>query len=423
MQELNLPRIVINMKQKDQSIIRPLAERYSELAQLDIQKERLERYKKTIALEKVRPVVLIDEVPWGEFEADELRLRCSDPGYRGIERFLRRSLFQWENFQADMVIPPRFSVRKRIKSTGFGIDVQETRLAGNTGTDIVSHEYTDQLKTEEDLKKIRIPQITYDREGTEREMETAEEIFRGLLPVKLSGIQVYYSIWDEISTLRGVDNLLIDLSLRPEFMKQTVEKFARIFESLIDQYEELDLLDPEPILLHRTPAATDDLPAPDFSGKVRRKDVWGRCHAQIFSAVSPDMHDEFDLVYNSELFRDFGLVYYGCCEPLDRKIPLLRKRFDNLRKISITPWADPERAAAEIGSDYVLAGKPNPAFVNSPVFDPKPVEEELKRYLEACKRHGTTCEFVLKDISTVARNPRNLTEWAETAKRMIDRYY
>jgi hypothetical protein len=51
------------------------------------------------------------------------------------------------------------------------------------------------------------------------------------------------------------------------------------------------------------------------------------------------------------------------------------------------------------------------------------VEEELRRYLEACKRHGTTCELVLKDISTIAKNPENLTRWAETADRVIDQYY
>ena len=102
---------------------------------------------------------------------------------------------------------------------------------------------------------------------------------------------------------------------------------------------------------------------------------------------------------------------------------MLRKRFSNLRKISITPWADFEIAAQNIGSDYVMAAKPNPAFVNSPTFYPEPVEEEITRILEACKRHGTTCELVVKDISTVANNPNNLTLWAETVERVVDRYY
>jgi hypothetical protein len=135
------------------------------------------------------------------------------------------------------------------------------------------------------------------------------------------------------------------------------------------------------------------------------------------------MHDEFDLAYNQELFRDCGLLYYGCCEPMDRKVDILRKRFKNLRKISITPWADAQRAAQNIGSDYVLAAKPNPAFVAMPHFNPEPVEQEIARYCAACKAHGTTLEFVLKDISTIANNPENLTQWAATVKDVIDRYY
>ena len=76
----------------------------------------------------------------------------------------------------------------------------------------------------------------------------------------------------------------------------------------------------------------------------------------------------------------WGLTYYGCCEPMDMKVDILRKRFKNLRKISITPWADPVRAAENIGSDFVLAAKPNPAFVSHPTFNPGVVEEEIARY-------------------------------------------
>ena len=32
-------------------------------------------------------------------------------------------------------------------------------------------------------------------------------------------------------------------------------------------------------------------------------------------------------------------------------------------------------------------------------------------------------EFVIKDISTIANNPDNLTRWAETVNRVIDRHY
>ena len=407
---------------KDKATLRALAGRYSEIAHLPVQQERIERYHKTTAMQAVRPVVLIDEVPWGEIQDAALVRTCAEE-CAGIEGHLRRTLYQWEHFQCDLVVPPVFQVAKRIRSSGIGLRVQEVTLGGSTGSNIVAHEYQDLLATEADLGKLKLPEITYDRAATERAQELAREVFDGLLPVALRGTSLQYSIWDTIARYRGVDSLLMDLAMRPEFMHAIARRFMEIVEAEFQQYEELDLLDPQPLLLHCTVACSRELPAPDFNGKVRRQDVWGRCAAQIFGSVSPEMHDEFDLAYNAKPFNECGLLYYGCCEPMDRKIDILRKRFKNLRKVSITPWADPERAAEAMGRDLVMAAKPNPAMVCSPRFNPKPVEEEMVRYLEACQRHGTTCEFVLKDISTIANQPANLTQWAQAVTAVVDRYY
>jgi hypothetical protein len=134
------------------------------------------------------------------------------------------------------------------------------------------------------------------------------------------------------------------------------------------------------------------------------------------------MFGEFDLQYTQRLFDKCGLAYYGCCEPLHDMIDMLR-RFPNLRRISITPWADVDMAAERIGSDYVLSYKPNPAYVAERSFDPAPVIAETKRVLEACRRNGTPCEFILKDISSVSNNPDNLTQWVNTVNSVIDRYF
>ena len=252
----------------------------------------------------------------------------------------------------------------------------------------------------------------------------AEEVFDGIIDVELTnGGALGFNIWDSISVYRGVDALLMDLAVRPEFMHKTARRFTDIAASQFRQYEEQGLLDPHHYTLHCTPACSRELPADDFDGRVRPKDTWGRCAAQIFDSVSPEMHDEFDLAYNQELFEDCGLLYYGCCEAMDRKIDILRKRFKNLRKIGVTPWADPHLAAENMGSDFVCAAKPNPAFVAMPQFRPEQVEQEIARYCEACKANGTTVEFVLKDISTIANNPENLTQWAATVETTIDKYY
>lgn len=412
------------MNAKDRHTLRQLAERYSEIAHLEVQKERIERYYRTNAMESVRPVVLIDEVPWGEIKDTSLTNVCA-PDLGWIESHLRLALYQWEHFQADRVVPPVFHVVKQAHwLRGFGIQVQDQQIKGNTGAYICSHAYTDQLSTEEDLAKLHPPQIVYDPAATEAAFAVAKEVFAGLLDVEIVGWGgLQSSIWDSISMFRGVDNLLLDLAERPDFMHKTARRFTEIGQAQFKQQEEQGLLDSRHYLLHCTPACSRELPAPDHAGRFRPKDVWGRCAAQIFAAVSPDMHDEFDLAYNQELFKDCGLLYYGCCEPMDRKIDILRKRFKNLRKISITPWADARRAAEVIGRDYVMSAKPNPAFVATTPFNPEPVKQEIARYCEACRAHGTTVEFVLKDISTIANNPENLTQWAATVSATIDQYY
>lgn len=409
---------------RDREILRKLAGRYSEIAHLDIQQERIERYYRTNALEAVRPLVLIDEVPWGEIKDSALTNTCA-PDLDWIETPLRQALYQWEHFQVDRVIPPVFQVVKQARwLDGIGIQVQDRQIKGDTGAYIASHAYTDQIRTEADLAKLHPPQIVYDQAATEAALAIAEEVFAGFMDVEVIGWGgLHFNIWDDVATHRGVENLLIDLRQRPEFMHATARRFMEIGQAQFKQLEEQGLLDARPVLLHCTAACSRELPAAEDQRLYRAKDVWGRCAAQIFGAVSPAMHDEFDLAYNQELFKDCGLLYYGCCEPLDRKIDFLRKRFKNLRKISITPWADPQRAAENIGRDYVMSAKPNPAFVGAPRFDPAPVEAEIARYCKACREHGTTLEFVLKDISTIANNPQNLTQWAAVANATIDRYY
>jgi len=409
--------------QTDKDALRPLAERYSAIAHLDVQQERLERYYRTIGLEQVRPVVLIDEVPWGEIRDDALVNVCQLGEYGQLEGTLRRALYQWEHFQVDRVFPPVFHVPRQIRSTGIGMQVQETRIQAETGSYAASHEYVDQLQNDEDLEQLQVPVISYDQEGTERAAELVADVFEGLMEVEVVGVVPQYNIWDQISCFRGVTPLLTDLAMRPDFMHRTARRFMEIAAATFDQYLELDLLHTSPVLLHCTPACSRELPAPDFAGTVRRKDVWGRCSAQIFSAVSPEMHDEFDLEYNQQLFGEYGLLYYGCCEPLDTKIDIIRKRFANLRKVAITPWASPEIAAEAMGGDLVMGARPNPAFVVGPTFEPEPVREEIRGYLEACKRHGTTCEFVIKDISTIAGQTEILTQWAETVDGVIDQYF
>lgn len=140
--------------------------------------------------------------------------------------------------------------------------------------------------------------------------------------------------------------------------------------------------------------------------------------AQMFSSVSPDMLDEFEIEPCMPIFERFGLVYYGCCEPLDKRLDLVRK-IPNLRKISMSPWVDVEHGAEQIGSDYVFSRKPSPALLGSTSFDEKAVRKDLEASVEACERHGCPLEIILKDLSTVYHQPQRLFDWARIAMDVV----
>jgi hypothetical protein len=138
----------------------------------------------------------------------------------------------------------------------------------------------------------------------------------------------------------------------------------------------------------------------------------------MFSTVSPKMFKEFEVDYASRYCARFGLVYYGCCDPLDGKIAEVRM-IPNVRKISMSPWANQERGAAKIGSDFVFSRKPNPAFVAMERFDPEVVRADLIATRTVCEKHGCPLEFILKDISTVRHQPQRLSAWARIAMEVV----
>ena len=188
---------------------------------------------------------------------------------------------------------------------------------------------------------------------------------------------------------------------------------------MLDQLEDQGLLGSHQQTIHCTGAYTDELPAPGYNpAHPRARDLWTCGMSQIFSTVSPAMHEEFELAYAREWYERFGLVYYGCCEPLDRKLDIVKK-IPNVRKISMSPWVDVEAGASQIGREYVFSRKPSPAFLAGDDWNPKAVEADLRKTLEACARHGCPVELILKDISTVRYQPQRLWEWSDIAMRLV----
>jgi hypothetical protein len=408
------------IRSHDREIIRTLAAEVAEVAALPVQQEKKRLWTKLNGLRPERPMVMIDQVCWNEMPVeDELTLRCEDMECRAYETRLRRTLYQWKHFPVDMVVEPVAYVPKAVQNTGLGIDVEQEIAVGDITNDVVSHAYVNQFQTDADLDKIKTPVVTHDEAETARRLEKAEELFGGLLRIESDGGTPYLSVWDPVSMWMSVEDALYAMIDRPEYVRELVRRIVAGYMRMLDQMEALALLPSWQPLIHCTGAYTDALPGPDDDpARPRTRDIWMFGLAQMLATVSPDMFQEFEITPNLPLFGRFGLVYYGCCDPLDGKMEQVR-RIPNVRKISMSPWADEEKGAREIGGDYVFSRKPNPSLLAWDRFDEEETRRHLQTSVDICAAHGCPLELILKDLSTVRYDPPRLWRWAEIAMEIV----
>jgi hypothetical protein len=407
----------------DVDILRGLAERIAAIAALPEQAERKELWRRVNGLEKPRPAVLIrmDEVPWHEVDGGGAPAVKTTTGFaQAHEREFRRILYQWEHMACDMVVEPVVYSLMALTDTGCGIQAEEDLLPQSEKGSVFSHRYKPQIRDEKDLDKIQAPRLSHREDITEGVCELRREIFGDILEVRKRGInQGFFFPWDELVTWWGPEQALLDLIEKPALVREAMERLTRAYLSRIDQWEELSLFTLEEGNFSAGSgglAYTDALPGPDADlGHLTARNLWGYSTAQIFTGVSPRMHEEFSLRYERRLLERFGLNYYGCCEALHHKVDLLRS-IPNLRKISMSPWADIEKGVESVGNDYVLSIKPSPA-VFARAWSRERVRQELEQIV--ARTRGCSVEIVMKDITTVNHHPERLREWAEIAMSVV----
>ena len=413
----------ISLTHEDIQVLRRLGEETARIAALPIHAEKAALWRRLNDLDSARPMVYINEIPWHEMNVDdELTLRCVSPWARALEDRLRKTIYQWKHMPGDMVVSPFIESPVIYHSTDFGImeDVDIART--DEASDIYSRHFRIQIAEPEDIEKIRMPKIIPMEKATEYNYQAMKHIFDGIMPVqKVGQTHIWYTPWDFLIRWWGVQEAMMDLVIRPEMVHAAYERMVAAWMTELDQFEELNLLSLD---CNNTRIGSGGygyvsaLPGNGFDpDHVRSQDMWGCSNAQIFSSVSPEMHWEFAIEHDLPWLKRWGLTYYGCCEPLDNKIPLLR-RIPNLRKISVSPWCNTDKIIDAIGADYVMSRKPSPAVFADSAFSPVRAEREILDFLE--KTEGAChVELIMKDISTVKHRPQDLWEWEKIAMRIV----
>jgi len=407
------------LSKEEKQILRTLAAQYAEAAALPIQQEKKRLWLKLNHLQMERPMLTIDQISWNEMDVDG-SLSCSvqDPYWRNVEWEMRTMLYKFRHMPADMVLNPYLCLPKPVHNSGWGLEPRTSRSIELEAGGTLSREFINQIETMEDVERIRMPVLTLDEKREMEICEQAKELFDGIIDFRMTGLCMHLGIWDSISMWMGVENCYFALMDEPEMIHALMEKLTTGLIGMIEQMNRQELFDIHSNLCHCSHTFLNDMPKQDdhaLSGNA-----WAFGLAQLFTAVSPEITDEFEVQYMKRIFPYFGAIYYGCCDRLDDRMPVIEK-LPKIRKLSCSPWSDREHFA-EVMPDYcVMSNKPNPAFLAAGELDEPLIRADIRRTIAAAKAHNRPLELLLKDISTFTHNPACLWRWQEIAMEELQR--
>jgi hypothetical protein len=403
-----------------------MAKRVADIAANPVMEKRRRSWMEHNSLRSKHPMMLIfPEGAWVELVPEE-SLTCEYAHARSVEMRLRQIIYTYEHFQDDTVVEAKWQAwewwdQGFIKDTGWGIEIErqeQTEARGAFGFKPV-------IRDVNNLKKLHHPEVIYDEVGLIRYIEQMHELFGDILEVKKEGIKhVSFHMMKICTGWIGLENIMYDMIERPEFVHEAMAFLEQGHQKWLDQLEELNLFSLNNDNAYQSTGGngyTDELPAPGFdSQRVRTVDMWGSSESQEFQIVSPKMHAEFALQYEKRLLSRFGLTGYGCCEDLSRKLDDIFT-IPNIRRISISPFADVDACAPKLKGDYIFSWKPHPAHLVG-TFDEKFIRDYLRHTLDLAREHDNVLEIILKDTHTCEHHPERFDRWTRICRELIDEY-
>lgn len=414
----------VNDHSRDIDILRDLAHRYADIAAQPVQEERRQLWRRHFSLEKTRTPILVTYGIWNvwcqEVYADAA-MRCEDPFYRQHERWLRMQIFH-DSIGDDFICEPWIPLTATYRTPGgiygeaWGARILRTQGDGQGS----SWKATPPLVSWDDVRTLTPPGHAIDEEATRRDACRLRDALGDILEVDVQRGPILSSFAGDISTtvagLRGLEQFMLDMYEAPEALRSLL---AFLRDGTLANQEQAEAAGDLSLTCQQNqamPYAEELEPPKPNSGPRRRGQLWGFFAAQEYTLVSPDFHDAFLLRYQMPIMEKYALIHYGCCENLTRKIDLLR-RIPNLRSIAVTPTADVARCADQIGADYVISWRPNPADMAC-AWDEDRIARQMRDGLKACR--SGICHVHLKDVETVQGNPDRLRQWTRIARRMAE---
>ncbi|HUW30371.1 MAG TPA: hypothetical protein VM223_02035 [Planctomycetota bacterium] len=410
------PRRALNSA--DVQILRDLARQVKRISQDPVMEERRRLWLKHNSLRGERPMILAETGGVLDELVPVSVLECTQDWARGLERGLRNTIFTYEHVKDDSVVEPIITWNWHLQISDYG--VQSKRQTTSNEGKLASYRWEPPVKDlRTDFAKLRPRTFSINHESSLEWKASLAEIFGGILDVRQRG-GFWWTMgmtWTAID-LVGLENLMLFMYDNPEGLHRLMAFLRDDHLALLDFVEKeqiLSLNNRNDYVGSGSLGYTLELPRPRkrANDPVIIKDLWGLSESQETVGVSPEMFAEFIFPYQLPVIERFGLSYYGCCEPVHSRWESIRK-IQNLRKVSVSPWADQEFLGEALAGKYVFCRKPNPAMISSERFDEQEIRADLRRTVRAAD--GCNFEIVMKDVHTVANQPDRLGKWVEMAR-------
>ena len=410
----------------DIQILRELAKQTMEVAHQDIQNDRRELWSDFNSMKtRCVPVYILDpQGIWHELFTDSV-LKCENGLFRQYERWLRLQLYH-ASFGDDYIIEPWITSTPVYKDDGthwgsWGFTYEMERIHET----LAYRMKEPPVKSPADLSKLVTHIGEIDTEATENKINALKEAFGDIMPV----VPDMYppkiaNLVSVLSRLLGPHEIMYQMYDQPEMVHELCERISNASLKICEDAEKAGLFSNCDSTFMGNPQIQAmpycrELPVPGERKTVSMKEHWIYDCAQEFEGVSPEMFDEFIIDYQKPIYEKFGLTAFGCCESLEQKIKCL-KRINNLRRIAVTPWANDEGCAEQIGDKYIISWRPNPAEMVAVDFDPERIRRIIRQAKSVFDRYGCYWEINLKDFITVNHDKDRLAKWVKTARETLE---
>jgi len=387
-----------------------------ELATLPVMEERKRLWTALKDLHSERPMVLFETATLENYVAPS-ELVCEDPTWRGIERQMLWTIRHVEEVGDDLVIEPVWRLGWHVTATGYGVEVTSHHATdiegGQTG-----YAFDHPIRTPSDLDRLTPRRWSVDRERSQRWFEQVSDLFGDILPVVLHGTRGHHAGLTQMCfKFIGNDRLLMWPFDEPEALHRLMA-FLRddslAYFEFLEREHLLGLNNDSTLVGSGSPGYTTALQAAGYSGVARLCDLWVWMESQETTCISPAMFDEFFLPYMAEVSRRFGLVYYGCCEPVHDRWDYLRRAIPHIRACSVSPWCDMSFVAERFGREVVFSRKPKPWAISGYTPD----WDELKKDLDETLAAARDChlEIIYRDVYRIHGDRPRLRRWVEMVR-------